>query len=117
MNWRKQLVGWLGVCALGLIASCGGGGGSGGAGPYSISLRVDAASLPLNLAGEVANIGGRYTTTVYVSARDNGGRPIPGSEDSSFACSVVAGLDSGALYYLDGDPEQLKPRKTSMASR
>lgn len=105
MNWRKQLAGWLGVCALGLIASCGGGGGSGGAGPYSISLRVDAASLPLNLAGEVANIGGRYTTTVYVSARDNGGRPIPGSEDSSFACSVVAGLDSGALYYLDGDPE------------
>lgn len=105
MNWRKQLAGWLGVCALGLIASCGGGGGSGGSGPYTITLRVDASSLPLNIANEVANIGGRYTTTVYVSARDNGGRPIPGSENDSFACSVVAGLDSGALYYLDGDPE------------
>lgn len=98
-----------------LIAACGGGGGGGGGGgnftpvnEYQISLRADRTSLPLNIAGEGPGIGvdAAYTTTLYVTARRSGTNdPIPGGEDV-FACNVVpAGLEQGALYYLDGDEE------------
>ena len=60
--------------------------------------------LPLNIAGDSPVIGGRYTTTIYVRADDNNGNPIPDKE-SAFSCNLVSGLDSGALYYLDGDKE------------
>ncbi len=103
MNWITRFGKLAGVVALGLLAGCGGGGGAGGAGPYSITLRVDRSLLPLNIAGDSPNIGGRYTATIYVDARDNAGRPIPGG-DGTFGCSVTGGLDTGALYYLDGDP-------------
>jgi hypothetical protein len=98
-----------------LIAACGGGGGGGGGGgnftpvnEYQISLRADRTSLPLNIAGEGPGIGvdAPYTTTLYVTARRSGTNdPIPGGEDV-FACNVVPqGLEQGALYYLDGDPD------------
>lgn len=101
MNWIARFGKMLGVGLLGLIAGCGGGGGSGGAGPYTITLRSDVGTLPLNIAGESAQIGGRYTTTLYVESRDNAGRPIP--DGTGFACSLVGGFESGALYYLDGN--------------
>ena len=41
---------------------------------------------------------------MYVEARE-GGRPILDQEDGAFSCSIAAGLDSGALYYLDGNEE------------
>jgi hypothetical protein len=86
------------------LASCGGGGG-GSAAPYSITLRVDTSQLPLNVSGDVASIGGKYTTTLYVLARDSAGRPIPSAGEETFACAVIGGLDSGALYYLDGNED------------
>jgi hypothetical protein len=85
---------------IGLLAGCGAGGG-GGTSAYSITLRADRTSLPLNIAGVAPSIGGPYTTTLYVSATDSSGNPIPGGT-STFSCAITGSLDSGALYYLDG---------------
>lgn len=103
MNWIVRIRMMLGALFIGLLAGCSGGGG-GSAGPYTITLRADDTSLPLNIANETARIGGRYTTTLYVEARDSAGRPIPGG-DEVFSCNVTSNLDSGYLYYLDGDSE------------
>jgi hypothetical protein len=86
-----------------LIAGCGGG-GAGSSPTYSISLRADTTTLPLNIASEGPSIGGRYTTTLYVEVKDTAGNPIPGGEDN-VGCSYVGGLPSGPLYYLDGEPD------------
>lgn len=89
------------------LSACGGGGGSPGTTQesYSITLRADKIQLPLNIQNVRAGIGAYspYTTTLYVEAR-KGGVPIPSGEDI-FGCNVAGGLDSGALYYLDGKPE------------
>ncbi len=96
---------WLLALSLfALLSGCGGGGG-GGPVTYEITLRADRTNLPLNIAGEGPMIGGRYTTTLFVEAKDSLGNPIQGGEDVFFSCNIVAGLDAGALYYLDGDPE------------
>ena len=93
-----------------MLAACGGGGGSPGTTQesYGITLRADKTQLPLNVAGSSVGKGlyAPYSTTLYVQA-STGGRPIPGGEDI-FACTVSGGLDSGSLYYLDGDPEHEK---------
>ncbi|BEP95552.1 hypothetical protein GmRootA79_39360 [Acidovorax sp. A79] len=89
------------------LSACGGGGGSPGETQehYSITLRADKAQLPINIADTMPGLGAYrpYTTTLYVEAR-KGNLPIPGGEDI-FACNVAGGLDSGALYYLDGKAE------------
>lgn len=89
------------------LTACGGGGGSPGETQenYTISLRADKTTLPLNIAGVSAGSGvySPYTTTLYVEAR-KGSIAIPGGQDI-FGCNVAGGLDSGSLYYLDGDPE------------
>lgn len=103
--------------AASLLAACGGGGGGSGGGlpggptpanEYEISLTADRVSLPANIAevGPGIGIDSPYTTTLYVSARrKNTNDPIPGGEDV-FGCNVIpTGLEYGALYYLDGDPE------------
>ncbi len=93
-----------GVIGLtGVLAGCGGG-GAGSTPSYSITVRADAASLPLNISGVGPSIGGRYTTTLYVEVKDADGRPVQVAEDG-VGCSYVQGLDSGPLYYLDGDSE------------
>jgi hypothetical protein len=95
----------VGVIGLtGVLAGCGGGGAGTTTPTYSISLRADATALPLNIASVGPSIGGRYTTTLYVEVKDANGRPVTVEEDA-VGCSYVAGLDSGPLYYLDGDPE------------
>lgn len=90
-----------------LLAACGGGGGSGGESnlQYRITLTTAKSQLPINIANVRANTGAfaPYTTTLYVDARV-GSNPIPGGEEI-FGCNIVQGLDSGALYYLDGDDE------------
>ncbi len=97
------------LLAAATLAACGGGGGSGGTSEqqYSITLRSDLSQLPLNInpAQNVASTGAHapYTTTLYVNAQ-TGGRPVPGG-DKVFECNLDSGLDSGALYYLDGDSE------------
>lgn len=90
-----------------VLTACGGGGGSAGETQenYTITLRADKTTLPLNVAGVGPGIGAYrpYTTTLYVDAR-KGSLPIPGGENI-FGCNVSGGLDSGALYYLDGKAE------------
>lgn len=104
----RKWFGRIGVLsAAALLAACGGGGGSPGTTQESYSISVVAAktSLPLNLARYPAGIGAEapFTTTVYVNAK-KGDAAIPGGEDI-FACNTTYGLDSGPLYYLDGDDE------------
>lgn len=91
-----------GVIGLtGVLAGCGGG-GAGSTPSYSISVRSVEASLPLNVSGVGPSIGGPYTTTLYVEVKDADGKPVTVAEDG-VGCSYVSGLDSGPLYYLDGD--------------
>ncbi len=103
----RKLIGWVGLAAATLLTACGGGGGSPGDTPesYTITLRAAKTSLPLNVAHYPAGIGvdAPFTTTLYVNAK-KGDAPIPGGEDI-FACNTSYGLDSGPLYYLDGDDE------------
>ena len=90
------------------LVACGGGGGSPGTTQesYSITLRADKTQLPINVAGVRVGQGvyAPYSTTLYVQA-NMGGRPILGGEKDVFGCNVSGGLNSGSLYYLDGDPE------------
>lgn len=87
----------------GILTGCGGGGGGASTPSYwTIDVRADAQTLPINIAGEGPSIGGRYTTTLYVEVKDSGGRPVPGGD---VGCSYAGGLDTGALYYLDGSKE------------
>lgn len=95
----------------GALVACGGGGGgssSGGPGAYKVTLQAAKTSLPANIMGVGPGIGlnAPYTTTVYVSARrENSGELIPGGDDV-FACNVESGLDSGVLFYLNGEDEE-----------
>lgn len=92
------------------LASCGGGGGSGGDSKlaYTISLRAAKSQLPINIANQPAGIGAyaSFTTTLYVEARE-GADPILGGVDI-FSCNLAQGLDTGALYYLDGNEDHEK---------
>jgi hypothetical protein len=98
------------IATSAVISACGGGGGSPGETQehYSIMLRADKTQLPLNVAGSQPGLGAYrpYTTSLYVEAR-KGSMPIPGGEEI-FGCNVAGGLDSGSLYYLDGNPEHEK---------
>ncbi|MBS0508840.1 MAG: putative Ig domain-containing protein, partial [Proteobacteria bacterium] len=107
------------VCAA-TLAACGGGGGSGGEShaQYQITLRADKTILPLNASGQAAGIGAYapFTTTLYVSATE-AGRPIPGADDKTFACDVKGGLNSGSLYYLDGNKEHEDDKGNALSYR
>lgn len=93
-----------------VLTACGGGGGSGGDSQlqYSISVRAAKNNLPANIANEQPSIGAYapYTTTVYVNANE-GDRPIAGGKDDIFGCNIDGGLDSAALYYLDGSDKDI----------
>lgn len=103
----KNIYKLIPILLAGAVAACGGGGGSAGSSdlPYTIKVRAEKTQLPINIAGVRVGIGAyaSYTTTIYVEARE-GNAPIAGGEDI-FACNIAGGLDSGALYYLDGDDE------------
>lgn len=93
------------------LSACGGGGGSSGSvsAEYQITVRADKTQLPVNVNHIRAGQGvySPFTTTMYVQATV-GGQPIPGGADI-FGCNVAGGLNSGALYYLDGDPAHEDP--------
>jgi len=111
----RKLIGILGLAMAALLSlsACGGGGGSPGntTEQYSITLRADKTSLPTNInmvpPGIVSDmyspVIAPYTTALYVEGRQ-GGRPIEG-EDPTFGCNMSGGVSTGALFYLDGDPE------------
>ncbi len=95
------------VAIAAAVSACGGGGGSSGqvSAEYQITLRADKTQLPINISGVRAGMTfySPYTTTLYVNATVNG-QPIPGGEEI-FGCNVAGGLNTGSLYYLDGNPE------------
>lgn len=95
------------VVAAAALTACGGGGGSSGEtqAAYSIALRVEKNTLPVNLSAYAPGIGvnAPYTTTLYVNGTTDG-RPIPGGENV-FSCNIDSGLETGSLYYLDGKDE------------
>lgn len=103
---RKSLR-FLTMSLAAVLAACGGGGGSPGetSEPYTISMKAERTTLPVNIGGYPVGIGvyAPFTTIVYVSAK-KGSAPIPGGEEI-FACNTSYGLSSGPLYYLDGDDE------------
>jgi hypothetical protein len=105
----RKLFGATVLVLSSVLVACGGGGGSPGSSdlPYTISLRAEKTQLPINIGGAPASTGAYapYTTTLYVEARE-GGRPIQGGTEI-FGCNVAGGLDSGALYYLDGKEEHM----------
>ena len=106
----RKFIKFAALAATAVLTACGGGGGSPGETleNYSITLRTDKAVLPLNISNSMPGLGAYqpYTTTLYVDAR-KGSLPIPGGE-KIFDCNVNGGLDSGALYYLDGKDEHQK---------
>lgn len=108
---RKNLK-FLMLALSAVLTACGGGGGSPGTTQesYSITLRAAKTQLPLNIQNASVGEGAYapFSTTLYVDAK-KGSMPIPNSaDDKTFACNVAGGLDSGALYYLDGNPDHEK---------
>lgn len=108
----NKVLNGVALLALTGLSACGGGGGSAGSGPggsttgeYQITLRADKTVLPVNVAGVSPGQGvySPYTTILYVQATVSG-QPIPGGKDI-FECNVAGGLNSGSLYYLDGNPD------------
>ncbi|QIL43073.1 hypothetical protein G7045_01665 [Acidovorax sp. HDW3] len=108
----NKVLNGMALLALAGLSACGGGGGSSGSGSgggaaaeYEITLRADKVVLPVNVAGVGPGKGvySPYTTVLYVQATV-AGQPIPGGVDI-FGCNVSGGLNSGSLYYLDGNPD------------
>ncbi|ULR89446.1 Ig domain-containing protein [Comamonas sp. B21-038] len=107
----RNLLKPLALVAPLLLAACGGGGGSGGESQqqYSIKLTASKAAVPVNLTSTLPgypDVGDYYPymSTLYIQA-NAGGNPIPNQEDGAFSCNITSGLDSGALYYLDGNDD------------
>lgn len=101
------------------LSACGGGGGSPGdtSESYTISLRAEKTTLPVNIGGHPAGIGvyAPFTTILYVEAK-KGSAPIPGGKDI-FGCNTAYGLGSGPLYYLDGDKAHEDDKGNPLAYR
>lgn len=99
----KILSACVGVALLSV--ACGGGGGSPGDTrlKYSIDLKTNKATLPINIANAEPSYGAYapYTASLYVSAKE-GDAPIQGGK-KVFGCHVSPDVDSGALYYLGGN--------------
>ena len=95
---------WFALLLLGLtVVSCGGGGGGGfgGTDTLKVSITADKTTLQSNFANAGPNPSGPYTNTITVQIKKND-RIFPAP---SVAIDIVSGLDKGALFYLDGDPE------------
>ena len=100
-GWR-----WPLTIMAALISSCGGGsdGGTfenGGIAPVTVSISADKTILQSNSLNALPDLSGPYTNTITVQVKKDG-NPFAAQ---SVAIDVVSGLSSGALYYLDGNPD------------
>jgi hypothetical protein len=84
--------------------------------PIEISVTVDQERLPPNTFGAGPQIGGPFTATIHVSAVFPDNSPINSTEEI-VGMNIRSGLDSGALYYLDGDPEHEDEEGVPLAFR
>lgn len=97
------LVSWGGSSDAIRFDGSGGGftGGFTGRQTISIELTADRTTLPLNILG-ASVYNNIYTNLLTVVVRQNGNLYSP---PSGVSISVVSGLSSGSLYYLDGDED------------
>ena len=81
-----------------------------------IELRMSASSttLPQNISMVRSSIGGPYTAQVTVEAiTRNGSRYVPANGgEEFFACNIIQGIESVALYYHDGADEHMQEVET-----
>ena len=98
-----MLTGWgMGgaIASGGFTGSGGGGGGFTGQALISIEIAADKTTLPVNITGS-RQFAGPYMSTFYVTVKQNG-NVFPAE---SVSVTVASGLNTGALFYLDGDKE------------
>lgn len=110
------LVSWGGSSDAIRFDGSGGGGFTGGffgQEPITVEMTADKTTLPLNITNAGINPSGPYTNTITVVIKQNGNL-FPAS---SVAISIVSGLSSGALFYLDGDPEHEDDNGNPLAFR
>lgn len=104
----RKLIGLVGLAAAALLTACGGGGGSPGdtSEGYSITLTAAKSNLPINVGHYPVGIGAHapFTTTLHVNGKKGSSDITPGG-DEDFYCNIEEGLNSGSLYYLDGDED------------
>lgn len=94
-----MLVGWgMGdaLAGSGFTGSGGGGGGFTGQALISIGITADKTTLPVNITKQFSQ---SYMSTFYVTVKQNG-NIYPAD---SISVTVASGLNTGSLYYLDGD--------------
>lgn len=98
----------IGAAALFLsLNGCGGGDGGGTFTDEVATIDVTSgqSSLPLNVEGFGPQIGGPFTTTIFVEARNDSG-PLDGV---TFACNLIqTGVDVANLFLLDGSDESVE---------
>ena len=98
---------WLLFVLIFLLGGCGGddGGDFDNQGErvaeFRVSLSADKTTLQTNAVNTLPDISGPFTNTLTVQFTKDG-NPFAAS---SIAIDIVTGLSSGALYYLDGDPD------------
>ncbi len=66
----------------------------------TVEISADKTTLPVNILNQGPNIGSPYTNMVAVAVKKNGNLIA-----TPINVAISSGLASGALYYLDGDPE------------
>ncbi len=86
------------LAGSGFTGSGGGGGGFTGRPLITIEIAADKKVLPVNITGDT-QFTGPYMSTFYVTVKQDGNMfPAP-----SVSVTVASGLNTGALYYFDGD--------------
>lgn len=97
----------LGFAVAALVTACGGGGGSPGDTHEAYSITCARTRSSCRSIFSITRPGVVRTRLLHDHAvRGSQGRQQadPGGEEI-FACNIVQGFESGALYYLDGDDE------------